>query len=50
MTDRVYRFAGFELHSRSGELRNGHIRISLQEKPLLLLTALLDHPQRVVTR
>jgi TolB-like protein/DNA-binding winged helix-turn-helix (wHTH) protein/Flp pilus assembly protein TadD len=50
MTDQVYRFAGFELNSASGELRNGDSFIGLQEKPLLLLKALLDHPQRVVTR
>jgi TolB-like protein/DNA-binding winged helix-turn-helix (wHTH) protein len=50
MTDRVYRFAGFELNPASGELRNGDSILSLQEKPLLLLLTLLDHPQRVVTR
>jgi TolB-like protein/DNA-binding winged helix-turn-helix (wHTH) protein/tetratricopeptide (TPR) repeat protein len=50
MTDRVYRFAQFELNPGTGELRKGSSVVSLQEKPLLLLAALLDHPLRVVTR
>lgn len=50
MTERVYRFAGFELNPAEGELRTGNSAVRLQEKPLLLLTTLLDHPQRVVTR
>jgi TolB-like protein/DNA-binding winged helix-turn-helix (wHTH) protein/Tfp pilus assembly protein PilF len=48
--DRTYRFAEFELNAVSGELRNGDSISCLQEKPLLLLLALLDQPQRLVTR
>src|SRR5262245_24322496 len=50
MNDRVYRFAGFELHPASGRLRHGDAWVRLQDKPLLLLTALLDQPQTVVSR
>jgi TolB-like protein/DNA-binding winged helix-turn-helix (wHTH) protein/Tfp pilus assembly protein PilF len=50
MSDRIYRFAEFELLSSEGELRTGNSSQRLQEKPLLLLTVLLDHPQRLVTR
>jgi TolB-like protein/DNA-binding winged helix-turn-helix (wHTH) protein len=47
---RIYRFAGFELIAAEGELRTGNTSVRLQEKPLLLLTALLDSPQELVTR
>lgn len=50
MEERTYRFAGFELNLAEGELRTADSRLRLQEKPLLLLSALLDHPQRLVTR
>jgi TolB-like protein/DNA-binding winged helix-turn-helix (wHTH) protein/Flp pilus assembly protein TadD len=50
MKDRVYKFAEFELVSADGELRTGNSSVQLQEKPLLLLTALLDHPKTLVTR
>jgi TolB-like protein/DNA-binding winged helix-turn-helix (wHTH) protein/Tfp pilus assembly protein PilF len=50
MSDRTYRFAEFELIESEGELRNGGSSVRLQQKPLLLLNALLDQPQRVVTR
>lgn len=50
MNDRIYRFADFELRTAEGELRTGDTSIKLQEKPLLLLTVLLDHPQSLVTR
>lgn len=50
MTERVYRFGEFELNPAQGELRAGAAVIRLQEKPLLLLTALLERPQRLVTR
>ena len=50
MQDRVYRFAEFELSTAEAELRNGHTSLRLQEKPLLLLSVLLDHPQTLVTR
>lgn len=50
MTDRTYQFAEFELKVSEGELRTGDSTIRLQQKPLLLLSALLERPQRVVTR
>ncbi len=50
MSGRVYRFGAFELLSQEGELRTTDSCVRLQEKPLLLLTALLDHPQELVTR
>jgi TolB-like protein/DNA-binding winged helix-turn-helix (wHTH) protein/Tfp pilus assembly protein PilF len=50
MQDRIYRFAEFELNSGEGELRANNSITRLQEKPLRLLCALLDHPQRLVTR
>lgn len=50
MPDRIYKFAEFELSPTDGCLRSRTASVRLQEKPLLLLTALLDHPQRLVTR
>ncbi len=50
MKDRTYRFAEFELRLDEGELRTSESTIRMQEKPLLLLSALLDRPQRLVTR
>jgi len=50
MTDRVYKFAEFELSVGDGELRTKSSSVRLQEKPLLLLSALLDRPQTLVTR
>jgi TolB-like protein/DNA-binding winged helix-turn-helix (wHTH) protein/Tfp pilus assembly protein PilF len=50
MKGQVYRFAGFVLDPVTGELRTGESSTTLQEKPLLLLQALLDHPQQVVSR
>jgi len=50
MKDRIYRFGTFELVAAEGELRTGNSAVRLQEKPLLLLTALLDNPQKLVTR
>jgi DNA-binding winged helix-turn-helix (wHTH) protein len=46
----IYMFAEFELDLAESELRNGESSVALQEKPLRLLCALLDHPQRLVTR
>jgi TolB-like protein/DNA-binding winged helix-turn-helix (wHTH) protein/Tfp pilus assembly protein PilF len=48
--DVVARFQGFELDSRSGELRFKGERIPLQEKPLRILQRLVDCPGDVVTR
>lgn len=50
MNDRIYRFAEFELLSAEGQLRTGDSCVRLQEKPLRLLTVLLDNAQRLVTR
>jgi adenylate cyclase len=50
MQHRIYKFAEFELTLPDGELRTGNSTVRLQEKPLLLLSELLDHSQRVVTR
>jgi TolB-like protein/DNA-binding winged helix-turn-helix (wHTH) protein/Tfp pilus assembly protein PilF len=50
MEDRVYKFAEFQLNLADGCLRSGNASVRLQEKPLLLLTTLLDNPQRLVTR
>ncbi len=46
----LVRFDVFELDLRAGELRNGGIRIRLQEQPLLVLQTLLEKPGEVVTR
>jgi len=50
MENRVYKFAGFELSPTDGELRSAGSIVRLQEKPLRLLCALLDNPQRLITR
>src|SRR5271154_6369421 len=50
MRHRVYKFAEFELTLPDGDLRTFNSTVRLQEKPLLLLTELLDHPQQLVTR
>ena len=44
------RFGSFELDMRAGELRKQGIKIKLQEQPLQILAALLEHPGQVVTR
>jgi TolB-like protein/DNA-binding winged helix-turn-helix (wHTH) protein/Tfp pilus assembly protein PilF len=50
VSERIYRFAEFELRSAEGELRAGDSSVRLQEKPLRLLMVLLENPQRLVTR
>src|SRR5271163_4260781 len=50
MRHRVYKFAEFELILPDGDLRTANSTVRLQEKPLLLLSELLDHPQHLVTR
>lgn len=45
----VIRFGEYELDLRAGELRNGGIRIRLQEQPLLVLQALVESPGEVVS-
>ncbi len=46
----VVRFDVFEVDLRSGELRKPGSKIRLQDKPLQILTLLLEHPGDVVTR
>ena len=48
--DSKIRFGVFELDMRSGELRKAGTRISLQEQPLKVLSALVEHAGEVVTR
>jgi TolB-like protein/DNA-binding winged helix-turn-helix (wHTH) protein/Tfp pilus assembly protein PilF len=50
MSERIYRFAEFELLPAVGELRRGESSLRLQEKPLQLLLVLLENPQRLVSR
>ena len=50
MPDESIQFEGFELDRRSGELRRGQEVTLLQEKPLQLLTALLEKPGQVILR
>jgi len=46
----VLRFGTFEVDLCAGELRKQGVRIKLQEQPFHVLTALLLHPGKVVTR
>lgn len=50
MGKRIYRFGEFELCEEEAELRTREGRVPLQEKPLLLLLALLENPGHIVTR
>jgi TolB-like protein/DNA-binding winged helix-turn-helix (wHTH) protein/Tfp pilus assembly protein PilF len=50
MENRIYRFAQFELNLAESKLCTGNSTVLIQEKPLRLLIALLDSPQRLVTR
>jgi DNA-binding winged helix-turn-helix (wHTH) protein/tetratricopeptide (TPR) repeat protein len=47
---RRFRFSDFEVDLRSGELRHNGDRIKLGERPLQILSALLERPGEVVTR
>ena len=47
---RIYRFGDFELNECEAELRTKKGRVPVQEKPRLLLLALLENPQHIVTR
>jgi DNA-binding winged helix-turn-helix (wHTH) protein len=47
---RVARFDVFEVDLRSGELRTHGSKTRLQDKPLQILSLLLEHPGEVVTR
>jgi TolB-like protein/DNA-binding winged helix-turn-helix (wHTH) protein/cytochrome c-type biogenesis protein CcmH/NrfG len=44
------RFGVYELDLRSGELRKAGLRVKIQDLPLKVLAALLEHPGEVVTR
>jgi TolB-like protein len=47
---KLFKFGPFEVDLRTGELRKRGIRLSLQEQPLRILTALLERPGDIVTR
>ena len=49
-SSRIVRFGIFEVDLKGGELRRSGLRVKLQEQPLQVLTALLEHPGEVVTR
>src|SRR6266849_3492469 len=49
-SSRIVRFGVFEVDLKAGELRRSGLRVKLQEQPLRVLTALLEHPGEVVTR
>ena len=46
----LLRFGTFELDVRSRELRNGAVRVRLQEQPLEILRLMLQRPGEVITR
>jgi TolB-like protein/DNA-binding winged helix-turn-helix (wHTH) protein/Tfp pilus assembly protein PilF len=46
----VVRFGTFEVSLQSGEVRKAGVRIRVQQQPLKLLEALLEHPGKVITR
>lgn len=50
MNPRVYRFGNFQLLVPEGELRGHASSVQLQEKPLQMLIALLEHAPQLVTR
>jgi Tol biopolymer transport system component/DNA-binding winged helix-turn-helix (wHTH) protein len=46
----ITRFGTFELDFQTGELRRGGQKVKLQEQPFQVLSALLEHPGKIVTR
>src|ERR1700743_739602 len=46
----VVRFGTFEVSFQTGEVRKAGLRVRVQQQPLKLLEALLEHPGDVVTR
>jgi TolB-like protein/DNA-binding winged helix-turn-helix (wHTH) protein/Tfp pilus assembly protein PilF len=46
----VYRFGTYELDATTGELKSGAEKQQLQDQPLQVLLALLEHPGELVTR
>ena len=49
-SSRIVRFGIFEVDLKAGELRRNGLRVKLQQQPLQVLAALLEHPGEVVTR
>lgn len=49
-TEKIIRFAVFEVDLAAGELRRNGNRIRLQEQPFQILVSLLERPGEVVTR
>ena len=47
---RIVRFGIFEVDLKAGELRRSGLGVKLQQQPLQVLAALLEHPGEVVTR
>jgi eukaryotic-like serine/threonine-protein kinase len=45
-----FQFCDFELNATTGELSRNGDKLSLQEKPLNLLLALLERPGQLITR
>src|SRR3954447_23124408 len=45
-----FRFGPFEVDAAAGELRKHGTRIKLQKQPFLILVALLERPQEVLSR
>jgi eukaryotic-like serine/threonine-protein kinase len=50
LPDQTFRFAAFELDTRSGELRKRGVKIKLQDQPVQILMLLLDRAGEVVSR
>jgi len=46
----IHRFGPFEVDIHSGELRKRGFRLPLQDQPLRILAALLEHPGQIVAR
>ena len=46
----VVRFDPFTLDVRSGELRNGSIRLKVPDQSIVVLQALVEHPGELITR
>jgi TolB-like protein/DNA-binding winged helix-turn-helix (wHTH) protein/Tfp pilus assembly protein PilF len=46
----LVRFGTYEVSFQSGEVRKAGVRVRVQQQPLKLLEALLEHPGEVVTR
>lgn len=49
-SDRKFRFGPFEVDFDLGELRKHGLRLGLQDQPLQVLAALLEHPGEIVSR